>query len=244
MTLKVALLRRRRELAEPSGVDDEDLDEDEDDEENGDDDDESMDEGVKDENLTPEEVEYLLNLLKDADIDEADAELVLVLLRDHGEDVLPEMHRFLMKFPALSRNIYNFAGYVADESELATLLYKFLKTSKTVTEDQLFWIGKIAEEYLGKTRKYSEILSALLEHPNATAISKAKILEIPEHRFGMPDIREQHLRAGNTDWTGWAAAVGCRKDKKSRRAYMLKYFGHVSPMNHLIAECVQDLPSA
>ena len=164
--------------------------------------------------FTPEETEYLLDLLRDADINEADAELVLVLLRDHGEDVLPEMHRFLMKFPALSRNIYNFAAFIPDRAELATLLLRFLKRSKVVTEDQLFWIGKIAEEYLPKTDKYSDILVCLLEHPNATTVSRAKVYEIPEHRFGLPDLREFQLKTGSTDWSAWAAAVGCRNEKK------------------------------
>ena len=146
--IKVNLLRRRRELAEPSGADDDWLedDDDEDESESSDESDseeeEEEEEGEEDSNLTPEETEYLLDLLRDADINEADAELVLVLLRDHGEDVLPEMHRFLMKFPALSRNIYNFAAFIPDRAELATLLLRFLKRSKVVTEDQLFWIGK------------------------------------------------------------------------------------------------------
>jgi hypothetical protein len=238
--IKVQLLRRRRELAEPSGAEfwSEDMDEDEDDEKG--EEAEAEDDAIH-VSLEPEEAEYLITILRNADIDEADAELVLVLLRDHGEDVLEEMHRFLNKFPSLSRNIYNFAAYVSDKTELAALIHKYLKTAVVVTEDQLFWIAKLAEDYLSATAKYGDILALLLDHPSATLISKAKVLEIPEHRFGMPDIREQHLHSGYSDWRGWACAVGTRKDKKAKQNYMLKYFANASPMNKLISECAQKL---
>ena len=156
--IKIKLRRRRRELAEPSGADEDSWDEDEDDAD-GDDDGTESDSDDDEENATlaAEETEYLLDLLKNPDIDESDAELVLVLLRDHGEDVLSEMHGFLEKFPSLSRNIYNFARFVVDRSELANLLHKFLITANIVTEDQLFWIAKIAEDYLSATTKYGGI---------------------------------------------------------------------------------------
>jgi Reverse transcriptase (RNA-dependent DNA polymerase) len=192
--------------------------------------------------LTPEQTDYLLELLKDPEIEESDAELVLVLLRDHGEDVLSHMNSFLEKFPSLSRNVYNFAPFLTDKEELANVILGFVKKSDNATEDQLFWMGKIAEEYLSETPSYGDILSALYYHKNATTISWAKILEIPEHRFGLPEMREEQLKVGKSDWLAWASAIGTRKETKLSRNHLLKYFGKASSMNHLIADIVINLP--
>lgn len=194
------------------------------------------------ENLTPEQVEYLLNLLKEPDIDESDAELVLALLRDHGTDVLSRMNIFLERFPSLSKSIYHFSKYVDDREALANLILIFIRTGKNVTEDQLFWMGKLSEDFLSNTSDYPSILIELYEHPNATLISRAKILEIPEQRFGMIELREEHLRTGKSDWLAWSAAVGTRKATAISRNHTLTYFSKASPMNKIIGDCVQGLP--
>ncbi len=207
--MKVDLLRARRSIIEFSGMEIEVEDE---------------EEGV----LTNEQTEYLLNLLKDPDIDESDAELVLVLLRDHGDDVLSQIDGFLRRFPGLSRNIYHFAKHVEDKEELAGVILNFICDETYATEDQLFWMAKVSEEFLSRTAQYREILLALFQHQNATNISRAKILEIPEQRFGMPDLREEHLRVGKSDWLAWSAAVGCRAAGKISRNHSLLYFGKAS----------------
>jgi hypothetical protein len=121
-------------------------------------------------------VEYLLNLLKNPDIDEADAELVLVLLRDRGEDVLSRLEAFVRRFPGLSRNVYHFARHVADKEALAEIVHRFAADGAYATEDQLFWMAKLSEEFLPKTSRYRDILFSIYQHPNATDISKAKVL--------------------------------------------------------------------
>jgi hypothetical protein len=165
------------------------------------------DEELEEKSLSEEQIEYLLDLLKNPDIDEADAELVLVLLRDHGEDVVSRLESFLRRFPGLSRNVYQFARHVADKDALAEIVYRFAQDGAYATEDQLFWMAKLSEEFLARTSRYRDILFAIYQHPNATAISRSKILEIPEQRFGMPELRYEHLRVGKSDWLSWASAV-------------------------------------
>ena len=194
------------------------------------------------EELTPEEVEYLLHLLKDPEIDESDAELVLVLLRDYGDDVLESLSDFLERFPSLSKSIYHFSNCVIDTTSLASLILKFIQNGKNITEDQLFWMAKISEDYLSQTQDYSSILIKLYEHQNSTLISRAKILEIPEERFGMVEIREEHLRTGQSDWLAWSSAVGTRNASPIRRNHILSYFCKNSPMNKIIGDCIQNLP--
>ena len=222
--IKVSLLKVRRIFIEVSGVEFATGEEEED-----------------EQSLNEEQTEYLLNLLKNPDIEESDAELVLVLLRDHGEDVLSQLDGFLRRFPGLSRNVYHFAKHVEDKEELAQVIDSFVGDEAYATEDQLFWMAKLAEEFLSQTSIYRDILWSIYQHPNATDISRSKILEIPEQRFGMPEMRDEYLRVGRSDWPAWSSAVGCRSAPRISRNHSLTYFGKASPMNRLIAECVASI---
>ncbi len=191
--------------------------------------------------LDPEQIEYLLNLLKNPNIDESDAELVLVLLRDYGDDVIQRMYDFLLRFPSLSKKIYMFCRYVEDKNEVARLMLKFLKSSGRGTEDQLFWIAKIAEDYLQEVKEYPDILHKLYSHVHATPLTRAKVLEITENRFGFPELRSEHLRIGKSDWLSWSAAVGCMTETKIKRNHLLGYFAKGSAMNKLVADCITKI---
>lgn len=220
--IRAELLRVRRRVIDASVIADEPID--------------------VEQTLDEEQTEYLLNLLQNPEIDESDAELVLTLLRDHGVDVLEQMGTFLERFPSLSRKVYNYAPFIDDYEELGSLLLRFVTAPRHITEDQLFWIAKIAEEHLTNTAAFPDLIIRLFEHPNSTDLTRAKILEIPEPRFGLPELREDHLRTGRSDWTAWSAAVGCRHEVPIRRNHKLSYFRHASPMNSLIADCVKGLP--
>lgn len=158
-----------------------------------------------------------------------------------GIDVLEYIEIFFDRFPNLSKKLFYFCKNIDDKSSLAQVIISHLDNSVIVTEEQLFWFAKIAEEYLSETSEYSSILINLLEHKYATDISKSKILEIPDVRFGLPDIREQYLRVGRADWLSWSSAVGTRDMSKNNRNHLLKYFSNVSQMNFLIAGAVRGL---
>jgi hypothetical protein len=146
-----------------------------------------------DEPLTEEQLEFLLELLKDPDLDESDAELVLTVLKSRDDDVLAHLTDILDRFPSLSRRIYSFCQHVTDVGELVGLLGRFVKTAKTATEDQLFWIAKMAEDYVQGTPLCSQLLLHVYEHTAATTIVQAKVLEIKELKSGFQDIREGQL---------------------------------------------------
>jgi hypothetical protein len=153
---------------------------------------------------------------------------------------ISQLEAFLRRFPGLSRNVYHFAQDVSDSDKdaLAQIVYNFASDGAYATEDQLFWMAKLSEEFLSKTSRYRDILLAIYQHPNATDVSKAKVLEIPEQRFGMPELRHEHLRVGKSDWLSWSSAVGSRAATRISRNHALTYFGKASPMNKLIADCV------
>lgn len=197
----------------------------------------------EDEALDDEEVEYLMDLLRNPEIEEEDAELVLTLLRDYGEDVMSYLPMFLARFPNLSKNIYHFCGHIDDKAELLTVIRDFVRSNEEITEFQLFWLAKSFETYLLGASGAGDVLSALYEHRNATDISKSKILEIPDRRFGLGDLREEHLRTGASGWLSWSSAVGARVERKKNRNHLLGYFANGSAVNDLISRCVQKMPS-
>ncbi|MGL1932677.1 MAG: reverse transcriptase domain-containing protein [Desulfotalea sp.] len=192
-------------------------------------------------NLNDEQIEYLYSLLHKPDLEEMDAELILIFMSQKGEDVLEYLQTFLVRFPNLCKKIFYFCANIEDKTSLAKVIINHIDNSEIVTEEQLFWFAKIAEEYLVDTIEYSTILIKLLEHRFATDISKSKVLEIPDLRFGLPDIKEQYLRNGDANWLSWSSAVGTRKMTKNNRNHILKYFSNVSQMNFLIAGTVREL---
>lgn len=172
---------------------------------------------------------------------EEDAELVLRLMEDHSSDIFQHLPNLIRNFPGLAKRMYYFCDKVHDKYEVATVLLNLLKSGTQVTEYQLFWFGVMAEGYLLKTPKVGDLLIALYYHENATDITRAKVLEIPERHFGLPELREEQLRSAQSNWPAWAAAVGSRNDPKAQRNHLLTYFRTVSPMNRLVGKFVENV---
>jgi hypothetical protein len=229
--MKIQLLRKRREELGHGGMY---SDESEEYDSDGDEDPDLLDE------LTDEEQAYLLALLKRETIQEEDAELVLTLMRDHSADLLEFLPNLIRDFPSLAKRLYYFCSEVDDKAEVVSALRNYVNDADTqITEYQLFWFAKMAEDYLLETRDVGKLLISLYEHPAATDISKAKILEIPEKRFGLTDLREERLRTGHSDWLTWSAAVGSRVHPKGQRNQLLKYVRKSFPMNKLVGDFVE-----
>lgn len=228
-TIKGSLLAKRRQVITASSA------------EYSDEENESDDDEQEDGTLSEEQIEYLVELLRSGDIEEEDAELVLALMRDHSEDVLERLPAFLQRFPNLSKSLYHFAASVEDTESLADIVLKHVRSDQVLPEFQLFWIGWMVEARLLGTRSASEIVGALMEHSNATALTKAKILEIADSRYGLPELREEELRRGESGWVSWAAAAGTRHLRKAGRNHLLDYVANASPMNELIASAIRKL---
>jgi hypothetical protein len=96
------------------------------------------------------------------------------------------------------------------------------------------------EDQLSKQPCYGNALALLESHPSSTPITRAKLLEIPEMRFGLPELRESAVRSG-CDWPAWAAAIGSRIENPANRNHLLGYFKNGGPMNQLIGDCAIKL---
>lgn len=98
------------------------------------------------------------------------------------------------------------------------------------------------EEYLLGISAGGDLIQRLFDHPNSQIITKARILEIPTHKYGLPEMRDAYIRSGQSNWLAWAACVGSRHLKPAARNYPLGYAANASPINRLIAEIVRKVP--
>ena len=229
--LKKKLLARRRRIVTTSLYDDED---------EGDDEHAEMFIDVA-LNLSNAELRYVHGLLSQHNIEEDDAELILTVMRNHAEDVKTYIPDIATRFPHLAKNVHHFCAQITDVGFIADLVHS-LATNPATQEYQLFWLGMMLEEYLMSSHRAAAILTALYNHQNATPISRAKILEISDQRYGLNELREGHLMSGHSDWLSWAAAVGSRSIDRAARNYRLTYFKNASPMNELISDIVSSQP--
>lgn len=185
--------------------------------------------------LSKKEMVYIDEILENPKIEEDDAELMLTIMRGHVEKVEGRLPYIVSAFPHLAKNVHNFCAGVEDKEFIANMLIEELKSDKLIMEYQLFWFCSMLGEYLMETSKASALIQLLFNHRSATNISRAKILEISDNRFGLPELRDKFLLSGQSNWLAWASAVGTRNLKATSRNHKLKYFGSSSQINHLIA---------
>jgi hypothetical protein len=176
-------------------------------------------------------------MLQTDHLEEEDAELILSVFRDHTEEVRPHLAGFAQSFPHLAKNIWSFCRHLND-SKFAGQFLEEATEYDGLHEYQLFWFAWILQDFAMDTEFAPRIIGKLYEHKNATDISRAKILEISDNRYGLLELRDSHLVAGRSDWLAWSSAVGHRKLLPISRNHKLEYFGNSSQMNFLIKSIV------
>lgn len=226
--LKARLLKRRRETIISSYDSDDDTDE-------------ATDTSHELPPLTEEEIAFAVGLLKDGKTKEEDAELVMIVMRGHVNRISDHLHIFAKDFPHLAKNFYLLCTDAEDKSQIAGVIIDVLKSDDFVSEYQLFWFGVMLERYLMDSKRANELIPLLYEHKSATDITRAKILEIRDSRFGLSEMREGYLREGRSDWLAWSSAVGSLSLKRDARNYLLGYFKNGSKMNTLIADILEKI---
>ena len=150
----------------------------------------------------------------------------MVLMRDHVAPVKDHLALFAEGYPHLAKNLYGLCSAASERDAVASIVLGVVARSNHVPEYQLFWFGRMLEDYLLTTNQAANLVYTLLNHPSATDITKAKIPEIADQRFGLPEMREGFLREGRSDWLSWSSAAGSRGAKKQTRNYLLNYLAN------------------
>jgi hypothetical protein len=196
--------------------------------------------------LSGDQIQQLFGFLREDALDDHDADFILNVLKYHSADIGDYLPIILERFPSLSKNIFSIFNNPSilnpkSDQELAEVILSFLKNADHISEFQVFWLAVMAENKFTQSPLYGQILNSLYAHSANSIIAKAKVLEIPTQKFGMKELREEHLKNGSSDWLSWASAMGSRTLKKAERNYVLDYFSKGSPLNFLISSCVKEM---
>ncbi|PBB84545.1 hypothetical protein CK216_23235 [Mesorhizobium sp. WSM3876] len=191
--------------------------------------------------LDAEEMKYIDNILGQPDIEEDDAELLLTIMRGHASKLEKRLPDIIDYYPHLAKNVYSFCSDFKNKELLAEILLDLTRKNNRLPESQLFWFCAILADELMDSKLASTLISVLFNHRSATVITKAKILEIPDLRYGLQELRNEHLVNGQSDWLGWASAVGSRVLKAASRNHRLRYWAKASNMNHLVTTIVEKI---
>ena len=186
--------------------------------------------------LDENEINFVREILQSGKLGEDDAELIMVVMRDEVASIEEHLDLFAGGFPHLAKSFYSLCKDAEDKEAVARIVHDVASSGSHIGEFQLFWFGAMLESYLLDTNLAGRIVNLLYTHSSATEISRAKILEIADQRYGLPEMRVTFLREGRSDWMAWASAVGAMAMAKQSRNYLMGYFKNGSPMNRLIAE--------
>ena len=141
--------------------------------------------------------------------------------------------------PDLVKQLSFWFRTVRNKDELGDVLWSALK-SRFLTDYQLFWLAHIADEHLLETASLGKVVDFVFKHPNASDITKARILEIPTNKFGMAARREIYLRQ-TTGWTSWAAGIGMLNAPKDSRNQLAKYVKNDGIMGRMMSQVIHNL---
>ena len=112
-------------------------------------------------------------------------------MRNHANKVEKRLPLLVETYPHLIKNVHGFCAHVFNKEIIGELILTNIRKSTVMMEFELFWFAVMLEDYLMETSYASSIISSLFNHKSSTSITKAKILEIPDARFGLPELRNR-----------------------------------------------------
>lgn len=176
--------------------------------------------------LTAEERSYLEKLVGNSDAAEEDVELALSLLLDStGSDVSSHLAAIVFrKYPNLLKSMHRYLDGANVDYEQFLSLIDERTSSRTVHEFELFWFARILRDhfyYLGEDVALR--LIQIYEHPRASAVVKAVVLEEQRNEYGLQDVKEAKISSPSSIIESVAAAVGLLRTPKGRRNQLYKY---------------------
>jgi hypothetical protein len=193
--------------------------------------------------LDNEELDYIRNILSADQLNEEDSELILSVSRNHPDEIKPYLEKLFISSPHLSKRVWSFFDVVTDMKFTEDFLSNTSRNSK-IQEYQLFWIAQIladhAHNIVSDGGRISSILQHLYRHPNATDLSKAKLLEIEFSDPTLMEWRREHLLSGRSDWMAWASAIGHRKVIQNSDVKRFSSFPNSSQINKVIFDIIRS----
>jgi hypothetical protein len=94
---------------------------------------------------------------------------------------------------------------------------------RSTAEHDLFWYARMLIDHFPFDQDIADMLVLIYEHPNASAVVRAAILETEFLEHGFADLKETAVRVEGTLLIAAAAMVGLAKQDKAKRNHTFKY---------------------
>lgn len=188
--------------------------------------------------LTRDQQKRLIALAQDEDVSQQDAELVLTLLQPYAEDLLDHLSELVGRYPNLAKRMYSFCRKIEDREAVCDVVLQHVRESPFLSEYELFWISAMLDDYLLDTDGAGELCSLLLHADGATDISRSRLLQVQDSRYGLPEERDRVFREGRPGWQRWSAAFGAVGPGRGRRS--LRAASGNSVMDELVLQVLRE----
>jgi hypothetical protein len=182
------------------------------------------DEDQNESGLTEEEKQYVVSLIRGPNVAQEDIELALALLRNEEDALEYVLRPVIDRAPHLLRGLHRFVGTMDEVDEsLWDGIVSRLKSPRTLPEHDLFWYARLLIDYYDFDKDVADLLIKIYQHPGASPVVKAAILETESITHGFDDLKETALRSDGNLLTSSAAMVGLAKLTKAKRNHVFKY---------------------
>jgi hypothetical protein len=174
--------------------------------------------------LSDNERNYLTSLIQKPNVAQEDIELALTLLRDDPNAVGMLIDPVLDNAPHLLRGLHRFIEVSGDEEgHIWTAIESRIRSGRNFPEHDLFWYARLLIDYYAFDQDIADVLLRIYEHPSASTVVKAAILETEYLEHGFADLKEAAVRAEGTLLIAASAMVGLTKLDKAKRNHIYKY---------------------
>jgi hypothetical protein len=174
--------------------------------------------------LNERERDYLFSLIREPNVAQEDVELALSMLREEPDALALLVDPVLDKAPHLLRSFHRFLAFAKDpDAALWPALTSRLKSDRAFPEHDLFWYARILIDHFDFDQGTADMLLRIYEHPNASVVVRAAVLETEDLKHGFADLKETALRGEGTLLVAAAGMVGLAKQDKAKRNHTFKY---------------------
>lgn len=196
--------------------------------------------------LSEGERRYLADLIREPNVAQEDIELALTLLRGEPDALDLVVEPVIDRAPHLLRGLHRFVGVAqgADHGHLWEAVTTTLRSTKSHPEHDLFWYARILIDYYDFDQEVADMLVRIYEHPKASPVVKAAILETKYLDHGFDDLKTSALRGEGTLLVASSAMVGLSRVRKAKRNHLYKYAARQGAHAAVLMSIAGKMPDA
>jgi len=110
-----------------------------------------------------------------------------------------------------------------------------------LAEFELFWCVRMLTDKIKLNASVAKLLMAAYQHPSATLLVQAAVMENPSNEYGFLDLKSTQLKHGALTLGGMCALAGIHDLEKSKRNHLCKYVANQSMSMQVLADIIKSI---